>query len=105
MAKSLDMIQKGVVPGAKKIVLYGPEGVGKSTWASHAPRPVYVGAERGSKYLDVARIPAAELKHWGDVLDWLYEFRNPRSQYQTLVIDTLDWLELWLHVSMPSSTR
>ena len=33
-------IRRGVVPCAKKVVVYGPEGIGKSTLASRFPEPL-----------------------------------------------------------------
>lgn len=44
----MKMIQ-GKIPSAKKTVVYGPEGIGKSTFASQFPDPVFMtrkGAQR-----------------------------------------------------------
>lgn len=35
-------ITKGRIPCAKKVVIYGPEGIGKSTFASQFPDPVFI---------------------------------------------------------------
>lgn len=35
-------ITKGIIPCAKKVVIYGPEGIGKSTFASQFPDPVFI---------------------------------------------------------------
>ena len=48
-------ITKGKQPGARKIVIYGPEGIGKSTFASQFPNPLFIDTENGTKELDVAR--------------------------------------------------
>ena len=38
-------IIKGKLPSAKKVVIYGPEGIGKSTFASKFPDPVFIDTE------------------------------------------------------------
>ena len=48
-------ITKGKVKTALKVVVYGQEGVGKSTFASHFPDPVFIDTEGSTKQLDVAR--------------------------------------------------
>lgn len=46
---------RGKQPGAKKVVVYGPEGIGKSTFASKFPDPVFIDTEGSTKDMDVAR--------------------------------------------------
>jgi hypothetical protein len=41
-------------------LIYGVDGVGKTTLCSHAPNPIFVGAEKGTEQLDVARFPQTE---------------------------------------------
>ena len=61
-------ITKGKVETAKKVVIYGPEGIGKSTLASRFPDPVFIDTEGSTKELDVSRYPAP--KSWPDILDY-----------------------------------
>ena len=51
-------ITRGVIPTAKKVVIYGPEGIGKSTLASKFPDPVFIDTEGSTNHMDVARLPA-----------------------------------------------
>ncbi|MEE1299148.1 MAG: AAA family ATPase, partial [Acutalibacteraceae bacterium] len=44
-------ITRGVIPTAKKVVIYGPEGIGKSTFASRFPDPVFIDTEGSTKAL------------------------------------------------------
>lgn len=84
-------IIKGKLPGAKKVVVYGPEGIGKSTFASKFPDPVFIDTEGSTKDMDVARLPAPS--SWSMVLEEVrYVIQNP-SICKTLVIDTADWAE------------
>jgi hypothetical protein len=74
-----------------RVLLYGVEGVGKSTFAANAPNPVFLAAEDGTAQLDVARFPEPET--WADVFDALDELTRSQHDFRSLVIDTLDWLE------------
>ena len=83
-------ITRGKVETAKKVVIYGPEGIGKSTLASKFPKPVFIDTEGSTKELDVARYPAP--KEWFNILDDLDDFIDELPG-KTLVIDTADWAE------------
>lgn len=48
-------IIRGKLASAKKVVIYGPEGIGKSTFASKFPDPVFIDTEGSTKDMDVAR--------------------------------------------------
>ena len=52
-------ITRGVVPCAQKVVVYGVEGIGKTTFASQFPDPLFVDVEGGTRHLDVARVDHA----------------------------------------------
>ena len=83
-------ISKGKIETAKKIVIYGPEGIGKSTLASRFPDPVFIDTEGSTKELDVARYQAP--KSWNDVIAFTKDFLE-EVPGKTLVIDTADWAE------------
>ena len=50
-------ITKGRINRAKKVVIYGPEGIGKSTFASKFPDAVFIDTEGSTSSMDVARLP------------------------------------------------
>lgn len=84
-------ITRGKIPCAKKVVVYGPEGIGKSTFASKFPDPVFIDTEGSTKDMDVARLPAPS--SWNMLLEEVrYVLDNPQV-CKTLVIDTADWTE------------
>lgn len=91
----MDQVRRGRINAPIKALLYGVEGIGKSTWASQWPRPIYLCAESGTEQLDVDRLP--EPRSWADVLAAIEATAVDRHDYQTLVLDTVDWLEplLW----------
>lgn len=101
--KSLSTVRRGKIAAPARIVLYGPEGVGKSTFASDAPSPIFMASERGTEHLDVARIPHEELGTWVDALQWLDTLCRDPHEHKTLVIDTLDWLEAMIHAYVARS--
>ena len=84
-------VTTGVQPAPVKTVLYGPEGIGKSTFASHFPDPVFIDTEGGTKRLNVARLP--QPTSWAMLLDEVAEVRKGSVPCGTLVIDTADWAE------------
>lgn len=84
-------IIRGKIPCAKKVVVYGPEGIGKSTFASQFPDPVFIDTEGSTKDMDVARYPKAT--SWQMLLEQLTYTKNNPTVCKTLVIDTIDWAE------------
>lgn len=85
-------ISKGVIPGAKKVVIYGPEGIGKSTFGSKFPDPVFCDTEGSTKSMDVSRFDKPE--KWEDIFAAIkYVIENP-SCCKTFIIDTADWAEM-----------
>lgn len=84
-------VTTGVQTAPVKTVLYGPEGIGKSTFASHFPDPVFIDTEGGTKRLNVVRLP--QPTSWAMLLDEVAEVRKGNVPCSTLVIDTADWAE------------
>lgn len=82
---------KRVLPD--RILLMGVEGVGKSTWASDAPNPVFIASEDGIRHLDVASFREPAPSSLQEVMDCLCTLLEQPHDFKTLVIDSLDWLE------------
>lgn len=83
-------ITKGVIARAQKVVIYGPEGIGKSTFASQFPDPLFCDTEGSTSNMDVSRLDRPT--SWTLLLqqvDWVKQKRP----CQTYVIDTADWAE------------
>ena len=88
-------IIKGRQRKPRRVLLYGQEGVGKSTWASMAPRPIFLDFEDGLGDLDVEKSPRlTTYQETLAALTWLYESEH---EYQSVVFDTVDWFERLLH--------
>ena len=91
MGNLLDSITTGRQPQPPRIMIYGSEGVGKSTFAASSPKPVFVQTEDGLSEIDTAKFPLCAT--YADVVEQLKAVRDGEHEFQTLCIDSLDWLE------------
>jgi hypothetical protein len=87
----LQQIQSGKQQMPPRILVYGTEGIGKSTLASQAPKPVFIQTEDGVAEIECDKFPRA--KTLGDVSAALNALNVEAHDYPTVVIDSLDWLE------------
>ena len=85
-------IVEGKVSRAVKCVIYGPEGIGKSTMASQAPNPLFDDVEQGTAQLDIRRISSDS---WEQLLADVKEVAINPHICKTLVIDTADRCEIF----------
>lgn len=105
MAISLSSITSGVRMKAPKLILYGVGGIGKTTFAAGAPKPIFLFTEEGQGSLDVARFEPREndpvLKTWNEIIEGCKALYNEQHDYQTLVLDSMDFTEplLWRYVA------
>ena len=81
----------GVMPKATKAVLYGPEGIGKTTFASKAPEPLFIDTEGSTTRLNVRRLPAPG--SFAMIMEQVQWVLNNPTVCQTLVLDTADWAQ------------
>ena len=94
-------------PQPLRVLLYAPEGCGKTTFGAAAPRPIFLGPEDGTAFLPVKPPRFPEPVCWTDVLDAVRELTTQPHDYQTLVLDTLDWIEplVWQHICRRDNQR
>lgn len=83
-------ITKGKVAKAQKVVAYGPEGIGKSSFAANFPEPLFIDTEGSTGNMDVARLDKPS--SWTFLLQQI-EFVKQQHPCKSLVIDTIDWAE------------
>lgn len=84
-------ITNGKKKRAQKVVIYGAEGIGKSTLASKFPDPLFIDLEGGTSQLDVKRIDS--IQSWKELGATLGEIFKTNGICKTLVIDTADAAE------------
>ena len=86
-------ITRGRKKSAQKVIIYAPEGWGKSTCASKMNDALFMDVEDSTKMLDVARIED-DYSNWQTILDNVdYVISQSPGSCETFVIDTLDWAE------------
>lgn len=84
-------INSGKISRAVKTVIYGTEGVGKSTLASQFPGPLFIDVEGGTAQMDVRRIEKPDT--WDELLNIVKEVAVTPNICQTLILDTADYAE------------
>ena len=84
-------ISNGPINRAQKVVIYGVEGIGKTTLAAQAPDPLFIDTEGGTSHLNVKRTQPPE--DWQQLLDMVREVAVTPGLCKSLVIDTADWAE------------
>jgi len=88
-------IIKGITPTPRRIMLYGEHGIGKGTWASKAPGAFFLDIEGGLDNIDCERTPRlGNVMQVNEALTWVL---TADHDYKTLVVDTVDWLEQFIH--------
>ena len=88
MTSVLESIQRGRQPKPPRVLLYGVEGIGKSTFGSEAPKPIFIQTEDGLDEIDCERFPLAT--KFDDVIAALKSLCNEKHGYESVVIDSLD---------------
>ncbi len=94
----LDSITTGPVARPRRTLIFGTQGVGKSSFASMAEKPVFIQTEDGLSDIDCSRFPMTTSLR--DVLEQLGSLYTEEHDFKTVVIDSLDWLErlIWSDV-------
>lgn len=95
---TLANVRKGRMQAPIRVFIYGVPKVGKSTFAAGAPSPIFLGADAGTEQLDVHRLPQPET--WEEAIEAIRLIAKEPNDYQTLVVDPLNWLEplLWAYL-------
>ena len=84
-------ITKGKIDRAQKVVIYGSEGIGKSSLAAQFPNPLFIDTEGGTAHMDVRRLEKPQSGE--EMLSVVKEVAAAKDVCRTLVLDTADWAE------------
>ncbi|MBG9799507.1 ATP-binding protein [Brevibacillus laterosporus] len=82
----------GKVEKAKKVTIYGPEGIGKSSLAGQFPNPIFIDTEGSTTEMNVDRL--GKPTSWTMLKQQVEWVKQQAGQFKTLVIDTIDWAEM-----------
>jgi len=87
----LEQVHSGRRHRPPRLLIYGTEGIGKSTLAAQAPASIFIPTEDGLDQIECDSFSLA--RSFEDVLAYLAALSTEEHQYQTVVIDSADWLE------------
>jgi hypothetical protein len=81
-----------------KVLGYGVEGVGKSTFAAAAPKPVFISFDKRTAHLDIVRLEPSSFE---EILECLEALEKEKHDRETVVVDPLTWAEplVWTRVT------
>ena len=91
MALALSQLTRAIAPKAPRILIHGVAGVGKTTFAAGASKPVVIQTEDGLGTLDVPHFPLA--RTFDQVIEGLAALYTEDHDFQTVIVDSVDWLE------------
>lgn len=84
-------IIKGKTRRANRVLLYGVEGVGKTTLSASLPDPLILDTEDGSHQLDVARVRVRSLDSLLATVDEIVAQKKAGAfEFKTVILDTAD---------------
>ena len=98
MAINLQAISRNTTLQPPRIMIYGPHGLGKTTFGASAPNPIFILTEDGLGRLEADHFPVS--KSYKDVQEALTALKGEHN-FQTVVIDSLDWLDnlIWEQIN------
>ena len=87
----LEQVHQGPKHSPPRFLIYGVEGIGKSSTAAQAPNSIFIPTEDGIDQIDCANFPlASKLAEVEAAIQTLTYEEHP---YEVVVIDSVDWLE------------
>ena len=85
-----DNLVKGKQNKPPRIVIYGNHGIGKSSLGLGFPAPIFIDTEGGLEALDAVSFP--KVTSLDEVKQNLAKLIKEPHEFQTAVLDTVDWL-------------
>lgn len=87
-----------------RVMVYGVEGVGKSTLGAKSDKPIFISPEGGTDQLrDVNGVPVTEMENvtdWDSLKNAIHSLLTEKHDFKTLVIDSADWVESLAHAKI-----
>lgn len=86
-----------------RTTLYGMPKLGKSTFGSCAPKPIFIQTEDGLESIDADAFPLC--KGWSDVMAAVGVLYQEKHDFKTVVLDSADWAEKLLHAHVVAEAK
>ena len=101
----LKNVTSGIIQRPLGLIIYGPGGVGKTTFASKAPNTIFADIERGTD--KVEGVFRDRITSYQDLMDLISELEEGSHKYKSFALDSLDRLEplVWQHVCKEYATK
>jgi len=105
MAISLSSIKRSGIARPPRTILYGTSGIGKSSFGASAENAIFISTEEGLDAISTSAFPLC--KSWDDVMDCFGVLINEDHDFQTVVLDSLDWTErlIWAQVAADNNVK
>lgn len=84
-------IIEGIRARAQRVIIYGPEGIGKSSFAAQFPEPLFIDTEGSTDNMPVRRLKKPT--SYTMLKNELASIKANPTCCKTLIIDTIDWAE------------
>jgi hypothetical protein len=99
MAISLASLRNSTSLTPPRLLTYGVAGVGKTLFATSAPRPAVIQTEDGLGTISASTFGV--LRSFDEVMEAISSLYSEPHDFQTVVVDSLDWLEplIWQHTA------
>jgi len=96
MSFSMENVQKGAVSKPRKVIIYGPPKLGKSTLAASAINSLMIPTEDRVSHIACDKAPV--IQNYSEITD-IFDFllKDKKHGYKRVIIDSLDWTEPLLH--------
>lgn len=103
--KGLPGVVRNVSNKPPRIIIYGPGGIGKTTFGAMAPNPIFLPIEDGLGQLEIDHFPL--ITSYPQLLDYLATLFTEDHDFKTAVLDSLDWLErlVWQQVAEDKNVK
>lgn len=95
---------KGKKARPRRVLAFGQEGIGKSTFGAMAPKAVFIPTEQGLDDIDHEVVEEQPPRTFADVMGQLAKLYEEEHDRQTLVVDTLDALQRFIWAAVCQRT-